>query len=106
MPTTIAANARTQISVLQAQYRAAVKLAHLQLSRLKKSWKADGLTEVEIHAMIPDRPIGAPAAKAAERATAVAVPATTPTLTVVPPEEDLGDDEATDEVASTEVAAK
>ena len=56
--------------------------------------------------MIPDRPIGAPAAKAAERATAVAVPATTPTLTVVVPVDDFAEDKAAEDVASTEVAAK
>jgi hypothetical protein len=28
------------------------------LSGLKRAWKADGKTEVEIHEVIPDRPTG------------------------------------------------
>lgn len=101
---TLANPVRAQLRVLVAQHRTGVKLAHGQLSRLKKAWKSDGLTEVQIHTMIPDRPtathssattpsseVSAPVA-AATVPLEVPPPASAASLAVVPPPAEPDDD--------------
>lgn len=47
--------ARTKVKILRAQRTSNAQHARLQLARLKGYWKAQGLSEPDIHQMIPDR---------------------------------------------------
>ncbi len=47
---------RTQITLAERMHVALGRSAHAALAGLKRVWKADGSSEAEIHAIIPDRP--------------------------------------------------
>lgn len=53
-------HAATELEVLRAQRAAAVKRAQNRLSALKKFWLAEGMTQADIHEVIPDRPRARP----------------------------------------------
>lgn len=48
--------ARARVKLAQRMQTTLARHAQVALSRLKAQWKADGRTEAEIHAVIPDRP--------------------------------------------------
>lgn len=52
--------------VLQAQRTAAAQMAHQRLTALKRFWLGEGLSEAEIHEVIPSRPTKRKAADEAE----------------------------------------
>ena len=47
---------RVRIALATKMQQAIARAAQASLSALKRSWKADGKSEVEIHSVIPDRP--------------------------------------------------
>ena len=47
---------RVRIALATKMQQAIARAAQTSLSALKRSWKADGKSEVEIHTVIPDRP--------------------------------------------------
>ena len=53
---------RVRIALALKMQQAIARAAQSALSGLKRSWKADGKTEVDIHEVIPDRPRSAPKA--------------------------------------------
>lgn len=55
-----------RLTLVERSYTAFAKVAQSELSRLKRTWRADGFSEADIHTVIPDRPSskGKPAAPA------------------------------------------
>ena len=49
---------RVRIAIASKMHQTIARNAQLALSGLKRAWKADGKSEVEIHEVIPDRPTG------------------------------------------------
>lgn len=47
---------RLRLDLTEKMYFATAKAAHAALVNLKRAWKADGQSDAEIHAVIPDRP--------------------------------------------------
>lgn len=67
-----------KLGVLERIHTTIARVAQLELANLKRLYKANGFTEAEVHAIIPDRP-ASPAAKAAAAAPAAkAAPAPAP----------------------------
>ncbi|MDC3988933.1 hypothetical protein [Polyangium jinanense] len=54
-----------QLKVLGRVRTSLARVVHAELSNLKRLYKAEGFSEAEIHAVIPDRPTAKPAKKAA-----------------------------------------
>jgi hypothetical protein len=54
------------MELVRAQYAVNAREAQVQLARLKRYWKAMGMTESAVHAIIPDRPVSAPFEASAE----------------------------------------
>lgn len=61
---------KARVALLERMRAAAARAAAHELASLKRQYKADGASEAEIHAVIPDRPIhaAAPATAAAVKA--------------------------------------
>lgn len=66
-----------KLGVLERIHTTIARVAQLELSNLKRLYKANGFTEVEVHAIIPDRPAARAEKAAPAPAPAPAVPATT-----------------------------
>lgn len=64
-----------EVKLVRAQMVANAREGQMQLSRLKKYWRAMGLSEVDVHRMIPDRPLSSKRSGAAAEDTIPEEPA-------------------------------
>lgn len=67
-----------KLGVLERIHTSIARVAQLELSNLKRLYKANGLTEAEVHAIIPDRPAAKPTPTPAEKAAATPAEKATP----------------------------
>jgi hypothetical protein len=49
---------QANVTLLERVRTALARVAQFELANLKRMYKIDGLTEAEIHTIIPDRPVG------------------------------------------------
>ncbi|MCC6899121.1 MAG: hypothetical protein IT377_09110 [Polyangiaceae bacterium] len=47
---------RAQVRLYDRMLTTVARTAHFELAKLKRYWKSEGLSEAEVHAVIPDRP--------------------------------------------------
>jgi hypothetical protein len=49
---------RAKVRLFERVLTSIARTAHIELAKLKRYWKSEGLSEADIHAVIPDRPRG------------------------------------------------